>query len=471
MIELALFIQVVVFAGVCLAFVLARSTSFFHPLMLYLIFHFLVFVARPLMVHGFGYDNIWRYMRYTADEYHFMLTLMVSSVGLVVFAVASLAAGRGSTEFSNAGLPPWTVAEKRAFVIVALLLGPAALYSASMASAGHSFDGEGDIQMTRDLATGIAIYTNTTGYIAEAHAMAGALCLLALWRFNFRWWAYLPFLLFIGYRAFLGWGRWGIITAFISLVMIYLYRHGRRWMRIQYLVLAIPVAILFQNLGMDRDLVRDYVEGNQLTNRVATVTAYADRPRDFWEQFDHPDFANFEFLAFILWSVPEKSGTYTYFTQYLQLFTEPIPRIIWKDKPVGAPVRLINLNDFGNFRSMTPSLPGDGWMSLGWVGLIVTMGLVGLFLGRVHRWFWNNQANPRVVMAYCIFLPLTIQWYRDGGISIAKFALFSLTPIILWTIFSRVVDALLRQGRAARDPDRPGAAFRPRPPPGPGRRG
>lgn len=469
MIDVALFLQVAFFVAVCFAFVSSRSASFFHPLALYLIFHLLVFVIRPLMVHFLNYAIVWRYMGYTADEWEFVYTLWVSSVALLVFAVAALMGGRCKVEFSVADLPPWTVAEKRAFALVVILVGPLAVYSAIIAREGASFTGSGDVQMTRDIATGIAVYTNTTGYIADANLMLGAVCLLALWRFNFRWWAYMPFLLFIGYRAFIGWGRWSIIMSLLSLVLIFLYRNNRRWLKLKYLVLAVPVAVLFQSLSLDRDLVRDYVDSAGVNSRVAEVPLYSDK-QDFWEQFDTPDFANFEFLAFILWAVPEKSQTYTYFTQYLQLFTEPIPRIIWKEKPIGQPIKLINLNDFGNFTGMTTALVGDGWMSLGWIGVVMTMGLVGLFLGRIHRWFWANQNSPKAVMTYCMFLPLSIQWYRDGGISIAKFVLFSLMPIILWALLSRMVNALLRNNqplaaRFSQDRFAPRAGGRPSRPP------
>lgn len=469
MIEVALFLQVTFFAIVCVAFVFSRGASFFHPLCLYLIFHLLVFVIRPLMVYILDFTFIWRYMEFTANEQEFVETLLLSSVGLFVFAVAVIFGGRSQAEFSATGLPAWTIAEKRAYVVVGILLGPLAVYSGLTASAGASFEGTGDVQMTRDLATGIAVYTNTTGYIAESHAMLGALCILFLWRGNFRPWAYAPFLFFIFYRAFLGWGRWAIITSVMSLTLIYLYRNNSRWLKLHYLVLAIPVAVLFQSLGMNRELVRDLVGGAGADNRTEVAPPeYLNVYSDPWQAFDHPDFANFEFLAYVKSVVPDKSQTYTYFTQYLQLFTEPIPRIIWTEKPIGAPIQLINLNDYGTFLGMTTSLIGDGWMSFGWLGVIITMAVVGLVMGRVHRWFWRNQGSPRAVMTYCIFLPLSIQWYRDGGISIAKFALFTLTPILLWGILSKIIASMTSDRQKAvtmmaRSRDR-------RSPPGGGRR-
>ncbi|MFM2129208.1 MAG: hypothetical protein RL477_754 [Pseudomonadota bacterium] len=439
MIEFALLLQVLVFAAVCLTFVASRDSSFFHPIVLYLLFHFLVFVARPLMVHFFNFTTMWRYMEFTPNEFQFLDTLAVSSAGLVIFCITAWYAGRVRTEFVAQDLPQWTVPEKRSFLVVLALVGPFAVYSAIFAKGGISLEGEGNIQMTKDLATGIAVYTNTTGYLADAHTMMGTLFILFLWRFNFRLWAYAPFLAFLAYRAFLGWGRWAMIVSVMSLLLIFLYRHHRRWLNPKYLLIIVPVFILFQSLGMNRDLVRNYVEEKGVA--LADAPVY-QKSSSFIDDLDNPDFGNFEYLAFVLSVVPERSQTYTYFTQYLQLFTEPIPRMLWPEKPIGAPITLINLNDFGNFFGMTTSLVGDGWMSLGWIGMLLTLGASGLGLGALHRWFWHNQTNPRSAMIYFVFLPLTISWYRDGGIGIAKVTLWTILPILLWSFFSKLIAGL-----------------------------
>jgi hypothetical protein len=59
----------------------------------------------------------------------------------------------------------------------------------------------------------------------------------------------------------------------------------------------------------------------------------------------------------------------------------------------------------------------------------------------MHRWFWRGKATNFKILTYCIFVPLTVQWYRDGGISIAKFLLFTIGTVILWKI---VLNALSR---------------------------
>lgn len=447
MIEVALFFQTLVFVAVLVAFVLSPSSSLFHPLSYYLLFHFLVFVLRPIMVHFMGFELAFAYMGYFPDETAFMETLALSTVGMLVFALVCWLAGRVPVQFSEAGLPPLTPAQKTGFALTLLTLGPFALYAGLFASQGASFDGTGDILMTHDIATGTAVFVNTTGYLVDAHTALGTLAVLFLWRFRFSIWSWIPLVLFILYRAFLGWARFAIITTLLTLALVFLYRTRQRWIRVGFLVAALPIFVLFHNLGVDRNLVRDFVEGES----SAEVFRYADAV-DGVQQFDTLDFANFEYLSFIKAVVPEQTATYTYFTQYLQLFTEPIPRIIWKEKPVGMPVRLLNLNDHGNFWGLTPSLVGDGWMSWGWFGVIVTMGAVGFILGWMHRWFWRNQHSQTVIMLYCMFIPLSILWFRDGGISITKFVLWAWLPILVWIGFTRMVEIM--ESRLAPAPPR-----------------
>jgi hypothetical protein len=130
--------------------------------------------------------------------------------------------------------------------------------------------------------------------------------------------------------------------------------------------------------------------------------------------------------------VPARTDRYTYGAQYVQLFTEPIPRMLWRGKPVGAPVKTFDIGQFGNFIGLTFSLPGDGWCSGGWTGLIITMSVVATLLGLFHRWFWRHVNNPVVAIFYVTALAMTVQWYRDGGISIAKFMLWTWLPLLVW---------------------------------------
>ena len=444
MVEFALYIQLILFAAIAIAFFFHRNSSIFHPLAFYLLFHGIVFVIRPFMVHYLNFEGRWVYMQYRPSDSEFVFTLFVTSVALIVFAAAAWFAGNVTTRFNESDFPDFTPSQKLALFITFLLLGPLAIYSAIFASGDVGLYERGDIQMTMDLATGNTIYVNTTGYLVDAQTMLGSLAVLFMWRYRFAWWTWCPLILFMAYRAFLGGGRWAMITVVFTIMLVQLYRSRRRWIRLRYLAMMVPLFILFQNIGFDRNYFRDMVSGN---GRV--VAEFRD-DRTWLEKQDNPDFANFDFLAYILWVVPERSRTYTYFTQYLQLFTEPIPRILWPDKPVGSPIKLVNLNDHGNFVGLTNSLAGDGWMSGGWIGMIFTMGLVGLAFGYIHRRLWR-EIKPYQVIMYCGFMPLTLLWFRDGGISLAKYTLFIFLPILLWVWLSKLLemfDQLASKSRA-----------------------
>ncbi len=103
-----------------------------------------------------------------------------------------------------------------------------------------------------------------------------------------------------------------------------------------------------------------------------------------------------------------------------------------KGKPVGAPIGFFNLNSYGDFNGCTVSVVGDGWLSGGWLGVFITVGIVGSLLGIAHRWFWQNSDNNTVALFYLVGLAMLPQWYRDGGISISKFLLWNELPLVLW---------------------------------------
>jgi hypothetical protein len=62
------------------------------------------------------------------------------------------------------------------------------------------------------------------------------------------------------------------------------------------------------------------------------------------------------------------------------------------------------------------------------------MAIVGYVTARMHRWFWRGEATNFKILVYCTFVPLTVQWYRDGSISIAKFVFWTIGPLLLWKI-------------------------------------
>ena len=418
-VELALVCQLLLWLGVIGFFLASGQASIFHPLTFYLAFHGMVFVLRPWLVYAFDFDTIWAYMRFFPSEHDFKTTLAVTSLALLVFSIAVLVAGRAQLHFSTGEAAPFSQVEKRALVVTTALLLPLVLYSI------HSFTHGGFQGENRG---GTYVLTGASGYTIEAQFMAGPLICawMAVTRFSFK--AILFIFPYLAYRAWAGMDRWTIVLLALALCTVYAWQKRIRWVPLWSVVVAIPLYIMFQTMGANRAYFGQLFSG-QLESK-------SEQPKTASEaikaKYDSQEFANFDFLCFVVKMVPERTGTYTYASQYLQLFTEPIPRKLWPGKPAGAPVAFFNLNNYGNFLGLTVSLPGDGWVSGGWLGVILTSAIVGCLLGLAHRWYWRNVQNNIGVMIYCVGIAMLPQWYRDGGISIAKFLFWNLSPLIVW---------------------------------------
>lgn len=404
---------------VAIAMLWRGQWTLFHPTAVYLAFHVVVFCVRPTLVRFFDFDTVFRYMRLVpkADDLH--LALMLSSAALVMFFVTFTLTTVHALPLQLGPKRELTGADRRAFLITAALFAPLGLYSVF------------GTEMTGERVGGVYIMTGSTGYATELKHVFIPLSILFMLVARWKWWSYLPFAGYVFYRASQGWGRWTIVLSCFLVVLVWLWDHRKRFPAWRF-ILPVPfLLILFLNMTHDRLFFWNWIRGYD-TGRV-TVT---DSSRDWRERLDTLDFANYDFLTYIVTYVPRRTQSYTYGTQYLQLFTEPIPRKLWKDKPVGAPVKFFDLNDYGNFIGLTPSLVGDGWMSGGWLGAMLTMGIAGSSLGLAYRWFTRNQEQVHKACAFLIINAMIVQLFRDGGISIFKFLIFALMPLFFWSFLS-----------------------------------
>jgi O-antigen polysaccharide polymerase Wzy len=413
---LALFGQLLVWLAVVQIFLMTRQASLYHPLSVYLLFHGLAFVGRPFLVYYLDFDREWQYMLFEPTAAQFIYALAASSFALIVFAAASLTFGWCKTEFTTPATEPFTQQQIYALAILTVVLLPLIGYSIkSLYTGGLQIENRGSTY----------VMVGDSGYTLEAQYMAGPLLCAWLVVKRFRWPALVPMVPYLAYRVYTGGSRWTIVLLFLVIALVYAWQKRSKWPPLWAVGCAIPVFLLFKTIGDNRHFLEQYLEGQPVEHVAATQA-------DWKTKYDNPDFANFDYLTFVMAAVPERTGVYTYGAQYLQLFTEPVPRKLWPGKPVGAPVRLFNLNNYGNFLGLTVSIVGDGWMSGGWLGIAVTMAIVGAILGRAHRWFWKNSAFNIPCLFYLVGLAMLPQWFRDGGISIAKFLFWNLIPLILW---------------------------------------
>src|SRR5579872_759646 len=267
---LVLTFQAVLWLSIALAFIGSRNASIFHPFTIYLVFHGMVFVFRPILENVLNFDRTFFWMMFYPTDDQIQTTLILTSLALVVFALASWVLVPAEPRFDRRLPGRFTTAEWWALGVVVTLLSPVIAYSlyASLTSATPGDDvGGALIQMDRDVNSGIATYTNTTGYIAEAEKCLGGICVMVAWGSRFRLWSFIPLVFYVTERTYIGWSRWTIVLTVMMVILVYIAHRRRRWIPIGMLAIALPTFLLFQQLGENRDAFKQLVLGNAPTDQ------------------------------------------------------------------------------------------------------------------------------------------------------------------------------------------------------------
>lgn len=416
--------------------------SLFHPFSLYTAFHLLVFVIRPIVGYFLDYSTIYAGYRFEPTLADRTTVIFAANLGYATFAFFCLRAGNIPVAFRA---DAFTIEERqrltRLFVWVMLICGPWAIYSMTQNFVGEGGNYDGQIL---DRATGTTINTKTNGYITDAQLMLAPLCAIFAWLNRFRLWSLIPMAGFVMLRGSTG-GRGPFVAGLVILILLFLYERRQRLPGFRLAIAATAMVVLFTYVGRDRgEGIRQAIGMEQKTETRTNREEHAQ----FMETMD---LANMEFFEYIVWVVPQRSGTYDYFLNNLQLFTEPIPRVLWPGKPVGPPFPRVQLWDFGYPIGMTASLPGMGWFYLGWLGVIVWCGLWGHATGTLYRRYFQSDQSTMKTAAYMVFVASLVLAYRDGSlISMVKQSGAYLAPIAIWYALARYLQVpSLSQLRAA----------------------
>ena len=431
MYETALAFSVLCLGVVGFYFLRSPFFSLFHPLTFYIAFQGFIFVIRPIMALMFDYQYIYNGYDFMPSPSDKLTVILASNLGFLAFSFFCLRSGSVAMAFKQ---DAFGVAERnslaRAFPWVAAICVPIGIYSLATLYQDAS-QGVAYADMVMDMSTGTIVHTKGNGYLAEAQLMLASCSAIVAWLFRFRLVAMVPLLFFVIFRAGTG-GRGPFVTAVVTVGLLYLYENRRKVVTLQVGLLLAGAVLLFNAIGTDRgDALRRWVSN--------------DTTADVYEQADNKlrplegmDFANLEYFEYLVYAIPQRTHTYSYFLDNLQLFTEPVPRILWSGKPVGAPFNQIFLFNYGRPSGMTRSLPGQGWFSLGWLGVVIWCGLWGYALGALYRRYVEGPQNTLQTAAYMIFLPILLVAYRDGLLTtIARQSLFFLGPVVLWYLIAR----------------------------------
>lgn len=438
---LVLVLGVVLWLAAVGAFWRSGVASLFHPAGYYLFFHGLVFVVRPILGAYYGYSYIYRVFQFSPSDGERITALLVADVGLVAFMAAVLFVGRERLVLRGRqrGIE---IARRRfpgaMWLAVALCAGPA-IYSTIFVVTRKLGD-SGD--MVLDAGTGAFTNTSANGYLTDSGNMLIPIVVLVAWYYRFRPLSLLPFAVYMMARLLNGGGRWSFVMATASMALAYLYDRRRQWPEWRTIALGVMAMALFTVVGANRAFFAEMV-----SDQVAVSEKV-----DFLAPLEDEHYANQEMLEYLVYIIPERTQTYGWFLDNLQVLTEPIPRVLWPGKPVGPPIQLYKLFDYGFPIGMTYSLPGEGWAQAGWIGVMLWCGLFGVMCGKAYNWFARSMQTEFQVACYILLLPLSIQLFRDGQLITAlRFPLFYLVPIALWWLFAYAAG---RRVRRVTDPQR-----------------
>ena len=405
-----------------------RDISLAHPVTLYLVFHGFIFVLRPLVAYWYDFDFVYRLYDFQpslTDKMHAILAADLACATFVFFAFRF-----ARSDYAPVGGIGFAALRERLtkpILLCVAAITPFAIWSlaSSWGKKASGFD-----TMIVDAATGAHINTTGVGYFTDLGMTMAPMSVLVLWVMRYRpiGWAY--FALFAILQAGTG-TRGPLIFAIAALAILWLFEANRRWIDWR-LLLAVPVTLIaFNQIVLDRGgAVREVVSRE---NSTRYVTQHELAP------LEHMDFANLEYLEYTIYAVPQRTGTYDYFAANLQIFTEPVPRVLWKEKPVGSPVQFFSLWDYGSPVGMTLSVPGNGWMALGYPGVFVQALLFAFIFGVAYRVFVARRGDARSLLIYAIFAASATIILRDGAlISLLRIAPFYFGPLIVVLMLERM---------------------------------
>lgn len=431
MYDFLLLLNLVVWGALTFYYLRLPCASAFHPASFYLFFHFLIFVFRPFFVWYRDYGFIYKVYQFNPSMDDKITVQLASMLGLVCFVLLSIKFGDAPPRFPQDRIHEAERKEMiRPYLFVAAVFVPLGVISILANWGVRANDAN---TMVMDAATGHSINTTGNGYFDNLQLFLAPLSVMCVWLYRFRWWSFLPLLAFVVLRAGTG-GRWAFVMACATVGLLFLYQNRQRWPNLRATAIGAAGLVLFQLVGADRgaSIRRLFVEDNSYEG------TFGDRQEGL-QFLEGMDFGNLEFFEYIVYAVPQRTGTYGYFLDNLQLLTQPIPRVLWEGKPIGPPIQLFSLFDYGFPIGMTYSLPGNGWMQLGYLGVAIWCALFGWLFGVIYNRFQRSEHGNPAVLAYLLFIPISVQFFRDGLLlSLVQFSAFFVVPVWMVVRFAKL---------------------------------
>ena len=423
--EFLLLASVVLLVFVTIVYLRHPAASIAHPASFYLAFHAFIFVLRPIVARWYEFDFVYQLYEFMPSIETKITVILGANLCMVTFVIVSL--WIASQERRDILRREYDAFRTRMFWPILSAVGlvtPLALAAliSNWERRVNNFE-----SMVRDASTGAMVNIQGNGWFTDSALMMAPMSVMMVWLSRYRWWGWAYFAVFAFLQAGTG-SRHAIIYAISAIAICWLLETGRKWFDWRAVALALVAAVAFNQIVIDRGGAVRALISDDLSD------GYIDE--EALDPLEHMDFANLEYFEYMVYAVPERTGTYDYFAHTLQIFTEPIPRALWEGKPVGSPIQHFSLWDYGRPIGMTGSLPGIGWMSLGYPGIVIQASIFALIFGGLHRLLLVKRASPLARLAYALAISMTVLGFRDGTLlTLLRSTPFYFGPLALAVFF------------------------------------
>ncbi|NYG48043.1 hypothetical protein GGD67_005526 [Bradyrhizobium sp. IAR9] len=388
----------------------------YHPFVIYLLYHFVGFIVRPLLIYLDGKSFIWLRVGITPTSEDIIRVTAIANVALIAAFLGFTFAKRAKSIIPTFAPVRFVVLRPVAFYATVFVLGVAGLYGTYRAYGDAGLQSVNAFQVTRDAEGGQRL-VGISGYTLALAEFLPIICImLYLCKGSIRTLSIFFIAAFVALRAYIGAQRLSFVVVLVSVFFVSLIEARRRYPGALIIIGVLLGALLFDIVGHDRYVVRRVVLGDADISSIWT-SYVADRGSK-----SSMDVVEFDSATVAAMVVDERAG-YSYGTQYLRLLYWPIPRQLWPDKPVFTSI--VNLNEYGNFSSMTTTLYVDVYMVYGFVSLIPMMFLLGVVQSRLYD-AAVRTTSPLLFTFFWIFLIYFKTILRDGGVTVVYFWAFSM---------------------------------------------
>lgn len=397
------------------------QTPIYHPITIYLIYHFLGFVLRPILILLSDGSTLWMRIGFSPTVSSLFVTFLVTNICLLFVVLGFVVAHSRRSPIKLMPSYQFIVRKETAFLVALIILATAGLYSTWMSFAGAGLETVLSYQTSVDASGGQRL-VGTSGYFTALAEFIPVMCVFLLFTKKYRAIGFALIAVFVSMKLFAGAQRLSFVIILVAIFMMYHIRQGLRYPRLLPIALIMLGAFVFDILGNDRYAMRRIIAADQSISQI--IDSYIENRAGAALTSDIVEFD----VATASISYIHENSDYSLGTQYLRLIIWPIPRQIWPDKPVYTSI--VDLNDHGNFRFLTTSLYADTFMSFGFAGLPLAMFMLGFFFQKIYSYAINRPGVVMVMFYWVIFLYMkTI--LRDGGVTVFYFWIFSMIAVLV----------------------------------------